>query len=259
MRTLILLAAPLVMSTPLAAQANDHLTRGDAAYAALNAVEAVAEYEAAVARDSGSYDALWKASRSLADLAEYEADKTKRADMYRRAERLARLAVAVNPDDAEAHFHLARALGRVALSHGPRDRVKYGKAVREEALEALQLDPDHPGALHVMGMWHAEVRRLPGIARFFAKSFLGGQILGSARWDEAVRLLSRAVEVDPQRLAHHLDLARIYRDIDQPEQARVHYQHVIDGAVTDYNDQHYKREAREEVGRLSAAQGAPED
>jgi tetratricopeptide (TPR) repeat protein len=125
--------------------------------------------------------------------------------------------------------------------------------VREQALEALRLDPDHPGALHVMGMWHAEVRRLPGIARFFAKSFLGGQIFGSARWDEAVRLLSRAVEVDPQRLAHHLDLARIHRDIDQPEQARLHYQHVIDGTVTDYNDAQYKREAAEELGRLRTA------
>ena len=250
MRKLGLLLALLMTSAPLAAQAGEHLLLGDEAYTALRPVDAIAHYEAAVAQDSGAYDALWKASRSLADLAEYEPDKAKRADMYRRAERFARLAVAVNPDDAEAHFHLARALGRVALSHGPKDRVKYGKAVREEALEALRLDPDHDGAYHVLGRWNAEIMRLSGLSRFFAKSFLGGQILGSARWDEAVRLLSRAVEVDPQRLAHHLDLARIYRDIDQPEQARVHYQHVIDGAVTDYNDSHYKREAADELGKL---------
>ena len=250
MRKLILIAALSLPCAPLAAQSNDHVIRGDEAYAALKPVDAIAHYEAAVAQDSSSYDALWKASRSLADVAEYEPDKAKRADMYRRAERLARRAVQVNPDDAEAHFHLARAVGRVALSHGPKDRVKYGKEVREIAREALRLDPDHPGALHVMGMWHAEVRRLPGIARFFAKSFLGGQIFGSAKWDEAIRLLSRAVEVDPERLAHHLDLARIYRDVDQPAQARVHYQHVIDGAPTDYNDEHYKAEAREELAKL---------
>jgi tetratricopeptide (TPR) repeat protein len=250
MRRIILAAAICLSWAPLAAQGNDHVARGDEAYSALRPVEAVAHYEAAIAVDSTGYEALWKASRSLADLAEYDPDKEKRAAMYRRAEQLARRAVAVNPSDAEAHFHLARAVGRVALSHGPKDRVKYGKVVREEALEALRLDPDHPGALHVMGMWHAEVRRLPGIARFFAKSFLGGQILGSAKWDEAVRLLSRAVEVDPERLAHHLDLARIYRDIDQAEQARVHYQHVIDGAATDYNDEHYKAEASEELARL---------
>jgi Flp pilus assembly protein TadD len=170
--------------------------------------------------------------------------------MYRRAEALARRAVSVRSDDAEAHFHLARAVGRVALSHGPRDRVKFGKEVRELALEALRLDPNHPGALHVMGMWHAEVRRLPGIARFFARSFLGGQIFGSASWDEAVRYLSKAVEVDPQRLAHHLDLARIYRDRGDREQARVHYRHVIEGTPTDYNDPRYQAEARAELEKI---------
>lgn len=250
MRLFLLVASLSLTSAPLAAQATDHIARGDEAYTALRPVEAVTHYEAAIAEDSSGYEALWKASRSLADLAEYEGDKAKRADMYRRAEQLAQRAVAVNPGDPEAHFHLARALGRVALSLGPKDRVKYGKAVREQALEALRLAPDHPGALHVMGMWNAEVRRLPGIARFFAKSFLGGGIFGSANWGEAVRLLSRAVEVDPQRLAHHLDLARIYRDIDDVEQARVHYQHVIDGAPTDYNDGHYKAEASEELKRL---------
>jgi tetratricopeptide (TPR) repeat protein len=251
MRLIFLVASLSLTSAPLAAQANDHIARGDEAYAALRPVDAVTHYEAAVAEDSSGYEALWKASRSLADLAEYEGDKGKRTDMYRRAEQLAQRAVAVKAGEAEAHFHLARALGRVALSHGPKDRVKYGKAVREHALEALRLDPDHPGALHVMGMWHAEVRRLPGIARFFAKSFLGGGILGSANWGEAVRLLSRAVEVDPQRLAHHLDLARIYRDTENFEQAGVHYRHVIDGAPTDYNDGHYKREATAELERMT--------
>jgi tetratricopeptide (TPR) repeat protein len=250
MRLFLLVAYLTLTSTPLAAQATDHIARGDEAYTALRPLDAVTHYEAAVAEDSAGYEALWKASRSLADLAEYEGDKTKRTDMYRRAEQLAQRAVAVNPGDAEAHFHLARALGRVALSLGPKDRVKYGKAVREHALEALRLDPDHPGALHVMGMWNAEVRRLPGIARFFAKSFLGGGIFGSANWGEAVRLLSRAVEVDPQRIAHHLDLARIYRDTDDFAQARLHYQHVIEGAATDYNDAHYKREAAAELERL---------
>jgi len=250
MRILSFIPAFTLLASPLGGQSTDPIAAGDSAYAALRPADAITHYETAVAADSNSYDALWKAARSLADLAEYEGDKDKRAEMYRRAETLARRAVMVRPDDAEARFHLARAIGRVALSHGPKDRVKYGKEVREHALEALRLDADHPGALHVMGMWHAEVRRLSGIARFFAKSFLGGGILGSAKWDEAVRLLSRAVEVDPERLVHHLDLARIYRDIDQDEQARLHYRHVIDGTPTDYNDEQYKREAAEELRKL---------
>ena len=31
--------------------------------------------------------------------------------------------------------------------------------------EAARLDPNHPGALHVLGVWNAEVMRLSGIER----------------------------------------------------------------------------------------------
>ena len=86
MRLFLLVSFLILTSAPLAAQATDHIARGDEAYTALRPVEAVTHYEAAVAEDSSGYEALWKASRSLADLAEYEGDKAKRTDMYRRAE-----------------------------------------------------------------------------------------------------------------------------------------------------------------------------
>ena len=48
---------------------------------------------------------------------------------------------------------------------GTRDQIKYAGEVREQALEALKFNPKHPGALHVMGVWNAEVMRLNGISR----------------------------------------------------------------------------------------------
>src|SRR5919106_2404460 len=104
MRIPLFVTALAIAASTLTAQSNDLVTRGDSAYAAHRPGDAITHYEAAVAADSSEYEALWKASRSLADLAEYESDKNKRAEMYRRAERLARQAVAVRPDDAEAHF-----------------------------------------------------------------------------------------------------------------------------------------------------------
>ena len=50
--------------------------------------------------------------------------------MYSLAELYARRAVDANPNDAEGHFHLARALGRKALSLGKRDQVKYAGDVQ---------------------------------------------------------------------------------------------------------------------------------
>ncbi|HEU5183827.1 MAG TPA: hypothetical protein VFU01_04605, partial [Gemmatimonadaceae bacterium] len=81
MRRLIVALAPLLAVSPVAAQGNGHLTAGDSAYRALQPAAALAHYEAGIARDSTDYEALWKASRSLADLAEYDGDKDKRAEM----------------------------------------------------------------------------------------------------------------------------------------------------------------------------------
>ena len=242
-----LTVAALLASTPAAVvaqdSADDRVAAGDSAYDALQVAPALAEYEAAVETDSMHYAALWKASRSAVDLAEYETDAAKKQALFEQAERLARRAVEVNPDDAEGHFSMARALGRVALTKGARDRVKYGTQVRASALRALELRPDHPGALHVLGRWNAEVMRLSGFTRFFARNLLGGKALGEASWASAREHMERAVEVDPDRLVHHLGLAEIYLDLDEDEKAREQLQLVIDGPVRDFNDPHYKREA----------------
>ena len=130
----------------------------------------------------------------------------------------AEAAVAANPRDAEGHFSLARAIGRKALTVGVRDRIHFAKIVRAEALEALKDDSAHAGALHVLGIWNAEILRVNGLARLFAKSFLGAGVFGLASWGEAQRLLERSVQLDPNRIVHHLDLGAIYADSLGPQQ-----------------------------------------
>ena len=226
------------------------IAMADSVYAALDIPGALRLYEASVAADSGSYEALWKAARTAVDLGDETTDKKMRSELYARAAAYARRAVAAKPDDAEGHFHLARSLGVAALSVGIRDRVKYATEVRAEALRAHALDPRHPGALHVLGVWNAEVMRLSGFERTIARTFLGGKVFSSASWADAIRYMEQAVAVDPDRLTHHLDLARIYRDVGEKAKAREQYQAVIAGRGTDYGDPRFKREAQKELGAL---------
>jgi tetratricopeptide (TPR) repeat protein len=241
----------VMFALPAGAQtAAEHVEAGDRAHATLDATAALDHYERALSLEPENYEALWKASRDAVDLGEFMTDRKRRTEYYRRAEGYARRAVAVNAADAEAHFHLARAVGVAALSLGVRDRVKYANEVRAQALLALERDPKHPGALHVMGMWNAEVMRLSGFERSFARTFLGGKVFGSASWADAVRYMEQAVAVDPQRLTHHLDLARIYRDRGEKAKAREHYEMVVRGAATEFNDAQYKRAAERELAAL---------
>ena len=61
---------------------------------------------------------------SAVDLGESLADKTRQKELFKRAERYARGAVAADSTSAENWFHLARAVGRTALTMGVKDRVK---------------------------------------------------------------------------------------------------------------------------------------
>ncbi len=200
--------------------------------------------------EPSTYLELWQAAAAAVDQGEFERNESVRTALYAKATRYARRAVALNPGDPEGHFHLSRAIGRTALAAGPRERVKFGIEVREEALAALKLAPRHPGALHVMGVWHAEIMRLNGISRTVAKAFLGGQVFGTASWAEALRHLELAVEIEPARLVHRLDLARIYRDLDRPNDARAAYRAAIAAPASDPNDAVYRQHAVDELKRL---------
>ena len=246
-----LVIASLVLAGSARAQsATEHIAIGDSIYARFKPDEALPHYQAALGADSSSYEALWKAARSEIDLAEAEKDATRRDRFSQAGEALARRAIKVNPQDAEAHFHLARALGRRALSVGVRDRVKFATDVRAEALEALRLDPNHPGALHVMGVWNAEVMRLNGFERFFAKNVLGGRVFSEASWDKAVSYMERSVAADPDRIVHHLDLGKIYADIGDKAKARAQFEMVVRGRRIDFSDPAYQREAQTAMDKL---------
>jgi tetratricopeptide (TPR) repeat protein len=223
---------------------------GDSALARRDAAAALREFEAALALAPTDSGVLRRASRAAADVGEAEGDADRKVARFRQSEAYARRAIAANEGDAEGHFALARALGLRALSVGAKERIGYAKDIRESALAALARDPNHPGALHVLGMWNAEVMRLNGFQRFFAKNVLGGKVFGSASWAQAVANLERAVEVEPDRLTHRLDLAKIYADVGEKAKARAMFESVVRGKARDPNDPRYQREAEAALRKL---------
>ncbi len=245
MRALRYLSAGMLLAASVAGAqtAANHIALGDKEYVAINAPAALKHYEAALTEDPKSYEALWKASRSAVDLGSYERNKEMRGVYFRNAELYARRAVEANPSDAEGHFNLARALGKNALTQGPKARIKYANDVRAHALECLKINPKQAGCLHVMGMWNAEVMRLSGFTRMMAKNFLGGKVFGSASWPEAKRYMEESVANEPDRIVHHVDLAGVYRDMGDKAKARAEYEAVMKLPNRDYNDRHYKGEA----------------
>ena len=211
--------------------------------AGIVAASRIASAQGTAAGDTTSYAWLIKAAGDAVERGEFDPSSDEREQLYKRAEEYARRAIAANPNDAEGHFELARAIGRRALTMGARDRVKYAGVVHDEAMTALKLNPRHDGALHVMGVWNAEVMRLNGFTRMIAKKLLGGATFDEASWDNAQRYLEQAVAIAPNRITHRLDLAAVYVDRDEPQKAIEQYEWIARAPATEPNDAHYKEEA----------------
>jgi tetratricopeptide (TPR) repeat protein len=245
----IVIAATVVLPAVVRAQtAAEHIVLGDREHAAMNAAAALQHYQEAVRVDASNAEALWRASREAVDLGEF--DDARRDSLYRLGEQFARRAVQADPRSSMTHFALAKAIGRRALSLGPRDRVKYAGEVRKEALEALALDSANAGALHVMAMWHANIMRLSGFTRFMAKNVLGGKTFDEANWNDATRMLERAVMLEPDRIVHRLDLAAIYRDRKDAAKAREQYQTALRLKPLEYDDKFYQQQADRELREM---------
>jgi regulator of microtubule dynamics protein 3 len=210
---------------PLAAQTvADHVAMGVAAIEARDLRTGLAHFETALALDSTDYAANWRAAFALLDQGELIPDTVRSAErdsLFARAEVLARRALAADSARPEGHFAVAATVGRASLTMGKKERIRRAKIIRDEALRTLALDPSHDGAYHVLGRWNAEIMRLSGLSRFFAKSFLGAGIFSQASWEQAITNLQKAVELDPERIYHRLELARVYSD-------RKRYQEALD-------------------------------
>jgi tetratricopeptide (TPR) repeat protein len=244
-----------VWVAPLAAQeAADHIAMGIAANEVHDPRTALEHFDAALEQDSSSYEANWRAAMTLLDLGEQIAGRGKspeRDSLYAEAERYANRAVAADSSGADGHFALAASVGRRSLSLGQKARIRRASVTRREALRTIELNPGHDGAYHILGRWNAEIRRISGLSRFFAKTFLGAGVFGQASWSRAIANVKKAVELDPRRIAHHLELARIYADRKQLADAEAQLHEVESLPAREIMDSAYKQQAAELRARIT--------
>jgi tetratricopeptide (TPR) repeat protein len=241
----------LLLALPFApisagAQSVDHIAMGIAAEEARDPRTALSHFKIQLTVDSLSYEANWRAALALVDIGKQTPDSVKspaRDSIYAEAERYARKAVEANPAGADGHFVLSVAVGRASLTKGKRERVKRATEIRNAALRAIELNPNHDGAYHVMGRWNAEIMRLSGLERFFAKSFLGGSVFNQASWDRAIEYLEKSVTLAPTVIYHQLDLAEIYIDRGRYTDARRHLEMIGTLPVVDVMDPRYQENA----------------
>lgn len=146
---------------------------------------------------------LWRMARFKAwegFTAKEYADKLK---LYNEAKAWAEKGVEANPGNAEAHFWLGVAYGRIGETQGIFKSFSLIEPIRHEMDEVLKLNPNHAGAHHLLGVMY---RKLPW--------FKGGSS------KKSVEELQKSIDLNGANTLFHLDLAKTYFTMDKTAEAQ---------------------------------------
>jgi tetratricopeptide (TPR) repeat protein len=226
-----------------AAPAMDFLSRGDTLYATYDYSGSAKLYYQAAAVDIQNFDAFWKIGRSL----NYEgelAPKDSQLTIFEAARNAEVAALKLRDNSADAHFQLARAIGKIALFKGVFNSIGLAKQVKAEAEKALALDSLHDGAWHILGRWNREVGKKPKLFRIP----LG---LGAANKKDALAFMQKAIALNPNLINHRLEMGITYLEYDMLDQAREEFSKCLSLPGQGPVDDKYKEEAKKYLAGMN--------
>lgn len=205
---------------------------GDRAMLENDFERAISEYAAAYEQRSSNITALYKLAKAKTYLAEtLSGDEAER--LFEEAVEHARNAVAADPTEPEAHFELARALGRLAQFKGVVQSLEFAGDVKDALEETLSLNPEHGGAYHALALWNLEV---PWIA--------GGRA-GQIR-----PLFEQAIAAEPDEVTHRVGFGKALIALDDPEAAKAQLEKALELNPQSKGDEEDLEEARELLSGL---------
>jgi tetratricopeptide (TPR) repeat protein len=223
-------------------QAEKLIEQGDAEVKALRAPEALTLFDQAAQADPNNPEILLRISQQCSNMIAQAKSPAEALAYAKRSLDEAKQAVALAPDNEKAHLAVAVAYGRLTDFVDDRTKVEYSRYVKSEAEKALQLDPKDDFAWHVLGRWNYSVATLNPILKLIAKYIYGG--MPDASLEEAERDYREAIEIAPQRVIHHHELARVYVALGQMDAARKEWETELTLKPEDNEGLNDQKEAR---------------
>ncbi len=205
--------------------------------------ESLKTYEEVLAKDPDNITALWNSSVLHAKIGYRKESEEEMRPHFKTAVDLAEKAVNSHPDNGYAYYAMAVAMGRMTEVMGPGDKINASRKVKQNVDKATDLIPDFAPVWHLYGVWHSDVANMSGALKAAAGLFSSG--IPDASNEKAEEYLKKAISMDKDNILFHLDLAKHYLKVDQPEKAKPLLEEIITIEPQMKDDPKYINEAKE--------------
>ena len=167
----LIVSAALAMALNLASAAvgaetaQELIQKGDVFYAKLQAADALKFYLPAEKLDSNNVRLLVRIARQYRHLMIDATKITEKRQLGTNALAYAQRAVALAPNDPEAHLSLAISYGKLLPLEDTSQRIATSRLVKIAVDKVIELDPNNDLAWLVLGRWYLGLAELSRVER----------------------------------------------------------------------------------------------
>ena len=241
-------ALMLTCSTIRAGPADELIKKGDDFDLKLQASEALDFYLAAEKLEPKSASLLLRIARQYRHLM---VDATTREQKLRLGGvglDYALRASALAPNDSEAQLSPAISYGKMVPLQGIKEQTESARRIKDAVDKAIKLDPHNDLAWDVLGRWNKVLADVNGLKRAVGSLLFGEMPTGSNA--EAVLCFQKAIEINPNRLMHYIELGQTYAQMGNIADARRLIAKGLAMPDREKDDPEIKRRGRETLANL---------
>lgn len=251
---LLLAVASTAMASDVASQAAQELApaelikQGDVFYAKLQPGEALKFYLPAEKLDSNNVRLLVCIARQYRHLMSNATHAGEKQRLGRTAVDYAQRAVALAPENPEAHLALAISYGKILPFADTGEKIATSRLIKTAVDKVIALDPKNDLAWQVLGRWYLGLAEIGGLKRALARIKYGE--LPAAKYEDAVHCFEKAIALNPNRLMHCIELGRTYEKMGRDGDARTFITKGLAMTETEYDDPETKNLGRQVLKKL---------
>jgi tetratricopeptide (TPR) repeat protein len=224
------------------------IAKGDQFEKQLQPKEALESYLPANKLEPGNVDLLVRIARQYRHLMSDTPEKKEKLRLGNISLEFADRAATLAPNNSEAQLSPAISYGKMLPFMGSKDQVNASPKIKAAADRALQLNPNNDTAWHVLGRWNRVLANVNVVKRTLAKALYGD--LPVTTNQEAEKCLLKAIEINPNRCIHHIELGRIYVQMGRKEDARKRLQEGLAMPNKEHDDPEMKEIGRQLLEKL---------